>query len=379
MKRKVGDTVTIRKDLKVDKMYGECPFVRSMMNYLGKEAKIEDIGNISYALNIGNKYWLWTDEMFEDKPVKVNKYTRGKLLTFKEILNLDGQDVYLHPIQNDKEDEGQAKVEVSDIKIKFYPSNGRQPWIAFDMDISNGEWLDVYELIENEPIESNKYEIGQKVNKEQAVEILKNGGKIKFKFGTEIYIYHIKENKLWFILNGIDNRSSGYSNLDDVNLTVYKLPQQVINLDNTDIKYTLPNGDTLKINIDSKDIPTDKIESIGLEVKLDSGEVVKLNFAAEPIKEEVKPKPVIVKKEYDKALHTWISSFGYDSHIKIRGKRTTVTLINQNIKASVYCNENDKYTEEDGVELAFRKALVKLNQREYDTFIKELEDKNSQH
>lgn len=47
----------------------------------------------------------------------------------------------------------------------------------------------------------------------------------------------------------------------------------------------------------------------------------------------------------------------FDVEIKIRGRRTTVKLSN-GTKGSVYCNSNDTYNEDEGIDRAFKKALI---------------------
>ena len=69
MKYNIGDKVRIRKDLIVDKYYGEIDFIESMKKYLGKETIIcaidyENGKEFGYLLKDCNLY-TWTDEMLE--------------------------------------------------------------------------------------------------------------------------------------------------------------------------------------------------------------------------------------------------------------------------------------------------------------------------
>lgn len=69
-KHKVGDKVRIRKDLIVDNKYGLC-FVPSMAQYRGKVATITKIEfDDCYTIDLDDKCWHWTDEMFEDIDIK---------------------------------------------------------------------------------------------------------------------------------------------------------------------------------------------------------------------------------------------------------------------------------------------------------------------
>ena len=63
----VGDTVKIRKDLKVGKSYDDEYFYKEMKGYLGKTAKITHLGSSSefYLLDIDDGDYAWSSEMFE--------------------------------------------------------------------------------------------------------------------------------------------------------------------------------------------------------------------------------------------------------------------------------------------------------------------------
>lgn len=70
MKHKVGDTVTIRKDLIAGKRYGGKNINNTgrMNKYFGKQATITKVYVDFYDLDIDNGWWSWTDKMFEEKP-----------------------------------------------------------------------------------------------------------------------------------------------------------------------------------------------------------------------------------------------------------------------------------------------------------------------
>lgn len=72
MKYKVGDKVTIRKDLEIDKVYYmedrmECDaFVDDMAEFIGKEVTISD-NAFKYCIQEDSSMYNWTDEMFESE------------------------------------------------------------------------------------------------------------------------------------------------------------------------------------------------------------------------------------------------------------------------------------------------------------------------
>ena len=65
MKHKVGDTVTIRKDLKIYTLYDRCLMCLDMMQYTGYTTEIAEVHNGFYTLNIDEEFNDWTDEMLE--------------------------------------------------------------------------------------------------------------------------------------------------------------------------------------------------------------------------------------------------------------------------------------------------------------------------
>jgi hypothetical protein len=75
---KVGDIVTIRKDLIIEKSYGSYMFVWSMREGLGKKLKIKSIDYEGYNLEGFSTSIVWTSEMFEEgytpKRLKEVKY-----------------------------------------------------------------------------------------------------------------------------------------------------------------------------------------------------------------------------------------------------------------------------------------------------------------
>lgn len=72
MRYKVGDKVTIRKDLVVKRYYCQnntgfnVLFVKDMKKFLGRTATIVKVSNYTYSIDIDNGLWFWTDEMLEN-------------------------------------------------------------------------------------------------------------------------------------------------------------------------------------------------------------------------------------------------------------------------------------------------------------------------
>lgn len=67
MKYKVGDRVRVRKDLEVDKRYGDDIFTKDMKKYAGKTMTVGTcIWAGKYRLKEDNDKRNWTDEMLED-------------------------------------------------------------------------------------------------------------------------------------------------------------------------------------------------------------------------------------------------------------------------------------------------------------------------
>lgn len=69
MKLKVGDTVTVRKDLKTG-MYGADRVVPEMLDYKGVTTSIKKIYS-NGALEIDGSSWYWTPEMFEETTTEI--------------------------------------------------------------------------------------------------------------------------------------------------------------------------------------------------------------------------------------------------------------------------------------------------------------------
>ncbi|AQT27650.1 hypothetical protein EFP10_15 [Enterococcus phage EF-P10] len=69
MKLKVGDKVTVRKDLKTGR-YGADVVVRKMLELKGVTTSIKKIHS-NGAIEIIGSSWYWTPEMFQEKPSEI--------------------------------------------------------------------------------------------------------------------------------------------------------------------------------------------------------------------------------------------------------------------------------------------------------------------
>ena len=93
MRYKVGDVVTVRKDLVIDEFYGEDQFVEDMECMKGEKVTIEDVDDNTYR--IYEYDWNWTDEMFEetfenDKSITYEKSNNSKAL-FIGLMDVSGR------------------------------------------------------------------------------------------------------------------------------------------------------------------------------------------------------------------------------------------------------------------------------------------------
>ena len=106
MKYKIGDKVRVRKDLELDKKYGDVIYSLDMDEFKNKECVITKVGFIAYKIN--NSVHWWSEEMLE--PVDdLLEYALEKLGMTKEELE-DERDankediVFIKRYMKDKEE-----------------------------------------------------------------------------------------------------------------------------------------------------------------------------------------------------------------------------------------------------------------------------------
>lgn len=78
MKLKVGDRVTVRKDLKTG-WYGDELVVPEMLVLAGKTVVVEEVSDGS--IYISGSSWYWTPEMFQEKPSEITLEIGYRFLT----------------------------------------------------------------------------------------------------------------------------------------------------------------------------------------------------------------------------------------------------------------------------------------------------------
>jgi hypothetical protein len=92
MKYEVGDKVKIREDLVPEIMYGKEKFVSRMEEYRGCEATIVDAfyrnGGDLYLIDVDDKCWYWTDEMFEEEHKHISKFNIGDKVRVRRDLEV---------------------------------------------------------------------------------------------------------------------------------------------------------------------------------------------------------------------------------------------------------------------------------------------------
>ena len=87
MKYKVGDKVKIRKDLKIGSVYGGCYVTQEMHDLGGAIVRIIEVNEYSGEYRIDSFGCYWTDEMFEDVDMEVQKMNK------RVVIDVDGNKV----------------------------------------------------------------------------------------------------------------------------------------------------------------------------------------------------------------------------------------------------------------------------------------------
>lgn len=67
MRFKEGSRPTVRKDLVVGGVYGNCQFAQEMQEYEGTKVTIEEVitDQRQYKINDDNEKYFWNDKMFK--------------------------------------------------------------------------------------------------------------------------------------------------------------------------------------------------------------------------------------------------------------------------------------------------------------------------
>jgi hypothetical protein len=322
MKRKVGDTVTIKNDLEVGKKYGVDIFDNHMLPYLGRKAKITKIyeHKNKYDLDIDDGGSYWTNEMFEDEN-KLN--TDMKKHQFKV-----GDKVELPKTKS-------IGVEYFDEAIKEL------------LNIAKKEKRDFYIITEIRKSVEN--------NIEDVIIGLENRWNFKPKdlvlYKEEKNISNIENDKIKFIT--IVNDKNGYK----FNIK-YKDNKPKDCLDNT---VKIINGIFKGMTGIIVGIHMGEPSCLIADIKIDNNNILHINIDD-------------IKNVYENGTKTALLSDDgklYNVKVTARNRRTTVALTDHGIKASIYCHKDDEYDYVQGRTLAFKKALAKKYKSEYEKAIKD--------
>ena len=86
----VGDKVSIREGLQLGELYGDCGYVRDMLQYEGKVATVTEVFDCetdypSYSLDIDKGKWFWDSEMLisVEEGKSYNKDERMNMINYK--------------------------------------------------------------------------------------------------------------------------------------------------------------------------------------------------------------------------------------------------------------------------------------------------------
>jgi transcription antitermination factor NusG len=314
MKRKVGDKVTIRKDLKIHEKYGADVFDNHMIPYLGRQAKIIKIyeykNTNKYDLDIDDSESYWTDEMF-----KYENKLKTKGHTFKV-----GDKVELPKTKSI----GSNYFDIAIRDIKYKMNNEKTNYCIIH---------DIYEnIIYIEGFRFTPEDLVPYVEEEKNVDI-----NIMFANGVGVKAIQTKDimtidaNTKYRVINGSFKGIEGYIETIDVKTSkvacrIYPYAQNYI------VDLRVDDNNLIHINVnDIEQIYVDKT----IEESVPEGHNI------------------------------------YNIQVKYRGRRTTVKLVDYNIKASVYCNKEDFYDKTNGKTIAFKKALAKKYQLEYEKAIED--------
>jgi hypothetical protein len=242
-----GNKVRVKKDLLLGHEYNNgCIFNQEMGKLKGKFVtiiEVQDYKNNNPRYKIRESFYSFSDEMFEDIPQEDNtKPTKSKIQIIEYILTPQNRTVIKLP--NGRV--GTKKLNPSDTyneQIALLYAMGRATGISEDklnkmydvlmdeekIEFTNGSVIQTVKNGNNN-IRSNRsiiyifneYEVGDRVSKEEAIEIIKLGGEIK----ADSSIYFMKNNELYFIGRSKILKSSGFHNLNYCSIFIInEIPQ----------------------------------------------------------------------------------------------------------------------------------------------------------
>ena len=156
MRYKVGDVVTVRKDLVIDEFYGEDQFVEDMECMKGEKVTIKTvIGEKGYEI-YEHDYFCWTDEMFEetfknDKVITYEKSNNSKAL-FIGLMDISGSisqsrkrigKAYLNLVKSSILAQGYEKLDEKYIAYATTVMDVQKDIITFDRESEVGTYISV--------------------------------------------------------------------------------------------------------------------------------------------------------------------------------------------------------------------------------------------
>lgn len=160
MNIKVGDTVTIRKDLKEGK-YGADSVVDSMLKYCGKSFKVARVRSDGKRFDLEGVPWNWTPEMVEDNP-------SGKIIGYR-CLDTGGKDSWwsVGKVYEAYKKQGQEFIIDDESDERFLSGQSLEAAIKYQKDYYGTVFEPVYvETSDEDLIERIKKEI-ERLNKDQ--------------------------------------------------------------------------------------------------------------------------------------------------------------------------------------------------------------------
>ena len=234
---KVGDFVRIRKDLIVDNRYNRMILHDFMNKYKGKAAEITSI-NTDGSFRLSGLSYSWAPDMLERAYVG---YASGTGIDNKDIFHPQGETgkeiVFKETTKAEFKKDDKVRmisktptysfggVKTGDIGV-VRGTSPRSTRLFVDFPNQSYWSADPSDL---ELIEEPKYRIGQTITQEEAIQIVKDRGRIRVSYrepDEEYAEYFLKGSELWVEFDGGNSFSSGgYENIEmGEKYSIVKLP-----------------------------------------------------------------------------------------------------------------------------------------------------------
>jgi len=187
----------------------------------------------------------------------------------------------------------------------------------------------------------------------------------------------------YFVFNKLPTRLSDF-NIYGKNIGHGLMPKEeltkLVFIENKTVKPSIPKTKSIKFNYkENKNIKVingafkgltgtilavfTNTNRVNILINGDIENVINLKLSDIEVVKDIKPNEPL-GEIFRTVLH--IGDNKYNCRIKIKGFMTTVELMDENVKASVIFDEDniDLYNKEDGIDRAFKKALVKYLKKE---------------